>query len=118
MTELYPCPACGFVVNDEPSGCYDICGICGWEDDPIQLSHPRLRGGANGNSLAEHQLEAVADNPLAMAETIGYKRDPEWRPLTDEEAAIRSDIPSDGLSYFKAAVDAAPQYYWRKKSTD
>ena len=32
---------------------YDICDICLWENDPIQLDEPDLEGGANQMSLNE-----------------------------------------------------------------
>lgn len=32
---------------------YDICPFCGWENDPIQLSNPDRKGGANRESLNE-----------------------------------------------------------------
>ena len=51
----FPCPACGDLVFDEPPGSYDICGVCGWEDDLVQLRHPCLRGGANQQILWEWQ---------------------------------------------------------------
>ncbi|MCA9278176.1 MAG: hypothetical protein KDA34_03615 [Phycisphaerales bacterium] len=30
---------------------YDICPVCGWEDDPAQFVDPDLAGGANSVSL-------------------------------------------------------------------
>jgi hypothetical protein len=44
----YPCPACGFEVFDDAPGSYDLCPVCDWEDDGVQLRYPSMRGGANG----------------------------------------------------------------------
>ncbi|EGN7764477.1 hypothetical protein ISN88_004608, partial [Escherichia coli] len=33
--------------------CYEICPICGWEDDPVQSADPDFSGGANSPSLNE-----------------------------------------------------------------
>lgn len=43
------CPVCGGTVDGE----YDICGACGWENDPVQAWKPTLAGGANQMSLNE-----------------------------------------------------------------
>lgn len=43
------CPCCGHDYVGE----YDICSVCNWENDPIQLKKPDLRGGANKMSLTE-----------------------------------------------------------------
>jgi hypothetical protein len=32
-------------------GAYEICSVCGWEDDPAQSADPDLAGGANRESL-------------------------------------------------------------------
>ncbi|WP_145489884.1 CPCC family cysteine-rich protein [Yersinia rohdei] len=48
--EVYSCPCCGSPVIDE-LGCYEICPVCGWEDDPVQSSDPEYEGGANKMSL-------------------------------------------------------------------
>ncbi|NIP43329.1 MAG: hypothetical protein GWN61_14025, partial [candidate division Zixibacteria bacterium] len=34
---IYTCPCCGYRTLDDPPGSYDICGICFWEDDTVQL---------------------------------------------------------------------------------
>lgn len=48
----YKCPCCGYYTYDEkPNGNYDICPVCFWEDDPIQLDDHDAEGGANKVSL-------------------------------------------------------------------
>lgn len=52
----YPCPCCGYRTLPEPAGgTYEICPVCYWEDDKVQLAHPDLQGGANDVSLLEAQ---------------------------------------------------------------
>ena len=46
----FSCPCCGEKVFTA-RGEYEICGVCGWEDDPIQFSKPDYTGGANTLSL-------------------------------------------------------------------
>ena len=44
------CPVCGQYFFSEE---YEICPICGWEDDPVQRKDPDFAGGANSLSLNE-----------------------------------------------------------------
>ena len=54
IIEKYKCPCCGFYTFDEkPNGNYDICPVCFWEDDPIQLEDNEYEGGANRVSLVQ-----------------------------------------------------------------
>jgi hypothetical protein len=47
-----PCACCGSkVIRDR--GMFEICPVCGWEDDPAQVRNPNLAGGANALSLNE-----------------------------------------------------------------
>ncbi|MDR6821158.1 hypothetical protein J2X76_006364 [Neorhizobium sp. 2083] len=46
----YACACCDNYTIDVP-GTYEICEICYWEDDPVQLEEPDLPGGANSLSL-------------------------------------------------------------------
>ena len=48
-TNKIKCPCCGKTAVGE----YDICNVCGWENDPVQLSKPDSKGGANEMSLTE-----------------------------------------------------------------
>ncbi len=113
-SDLFPCPACGFLEFTEAPGSYEICRVCGWEDDHVQLLHPRMRGGANGESLVEAQLEALKQHPLEVKAVQGHVRDPDWRPLTDEEATVAADAPRSNVDYFFAAAGDSPGYYWRR----
>ncbi len=48
------CPCCNnLTLSDWIESSYEICSICGWEDDPVQSKNPTLRGGANTKSLDE-----------------------------------------------------------------
>lgn len=46
------CPVCGESMVEE----FDICDICGWENDPNQLNHPDTCRGANAMTLTEARL--------------------------------------------------------------
>ena len=48
-TNKIKCPCCGKTNVGE----YDICNVCGWENDPVQLRKPDFKGGANKMSLEE-----------------------------------------------------------------
>jgi hypothetical protein len=80
-------------VFREPLGTYDICDVCGWEDDEVQQRWPGYRGGANNESLCESQsrflpiLDAHAD--LAR----GLRRHTAWRPLRPQECVDSAEDP-------------------------
>ena len=42
-------PVCGRSNVEE----YDICPVCNWENDPVQLLHPSTSRGANQMTLEE-----------------------------------------------------------------
>ena len=107
----FPCPSCGFEVFSEPPGSYEICELCGWEDDHVQLRFPAMAGGANKSSLATHQLQALAAYPTTVSLAKGFRRSKEWRPLLASEV-VSPQPPTSGEEYFNAAADEAQQYYW------
>lgn len=48
----YPCPCCHFLtLGEKPPGTFEICSVCGWEDDDVQFRDPSYAGGANKVSL-------------------------------------------------------------------
>jgi hypothetical protein len=113
MPVLFPCPRCGFDVFAEPPGSYEICPLCGWEDDHVQLRFPGLAGGANHGSLCETQAKVLKMLPLDLTQLRGYRRSPGWRPLRPEECQPDAAAPRDGMEYTRAAVQAPPPYYWQ-----
>lgn len=52
----FSCSCCGYLTIGEPDhASYEICPVCGWEDDPVQHDDPNFSGGANKESLREAQ---------------------------------------------------------------
>lgn len=51
----FKCPVCGQYTFKSGPGSYEICPVCGWEDDKAQYKDPNLKGGANKLSLKEYK---------------------------------------------------------------
>jgi hypothetical protein len=68
MSRGYPCPCCEYLTLSEQSlGSYEICPVCGWEDDIVQFENPDMKGGANLVSLNQaksnfKKIGAIDDN--------------------------------------------------------
>ena len=72
----YKCPCCGFYTYDTPpNGTYDICSVCFWEDDPIQLEQEDYSGGANKVSLKQAR-ENYRRFGACEARLLPYVREP------------------------------------------
>ena len=112
----YPCPCCGYLQFGEPPGSYEICDICFWEDDPIQLRWPNWKGGANRLSLIDAQ-RAFADLGAKEASKLRHVRlpgpadlrDEGWRPI---DRAADSFEPS-GEHTDPWPKDRTTLYWWR-----
>jgi hypothetical protein len=72
-----------------------------------------MRGGANGDSLFEHQQKWIKALPLSVKEAKGYRRDEWWRPLTPAECREMEGMPQSGREYFDRIDAEEPKYYWR-----
>ncbi|MDR2610017.1 MAG: hypothetical protein LBC58_01010 [Clostridiales Family XIII bacterium] len=55
------CVCCGFPTLPEDS-LFEICPICGWQDDPVQNDDPDYAGGANKESLNEYRAQWLSDH--------------------------------------------------------
>jgi hypothetical protein len=53
---MIKCPVCG-EYEFERDFDLDVCEVCGWENDGVQLDDPDYRGGANPESLNEFRAE-------------------------------------------------------------
>ena len=50
----FACPCCGFLTwGEPPTGTFELCPVCFWEDDVVQSREPTRGGGANAPSLVE-----------------------------------------------------------------
>ncbi|WP_063770963.1 ADP-ribosylglycohydrolase family protein [Streptacidiphilus neutrinimicus] len=116
IADRHPCPCCGHLVHDEPCGSYEICPVCFWEDDLLQLRRPTTTG-ANRVSLIEAQRNVqhfgacdqrglrftrrpLPDEPL----------DPLWRPIDPQQDSFKdADDPAPWPDY-------QPDLYWRRQS--
>jgi hypothetical protein len=120
MPELYPCPCCGYLAFSEPPGSYEICSICFWEDDMVQLGFPFLGGGANQASLVEAQ-QAFARTGACEQRVLLHvrqptphdQRDPDWRPVDpDRDIFLDWDSTEDSRCWRELPYPT-PLYYWR-----
>lgn len=112
----YPCPCCGHLVFREGPGSYDICPVCFWEDDLVQLRWPDWPGGANKPSLIEAQGN-FSKGGSSEARLLEHVRAPAseeplddgWRPvnpaLDDFEAITTQEA--------EWPDDRTVLYYWR-----
>lgn len=60
MDEYIKCPCCGQTEVRE----HDICDVCDWQNDPVQLDKPDYRGGANQMSLNEARAAYESGKPV------------------------------------------------------
>lgn len=89
MTTKYTCPCCGYRTLDEKSS-WEICHICGWEDDPLQSENIDISGGANIPSLRQAQKNFI-EFGACEKEMICYTlkpdlddiKDKDWKPISE-----------------------------------
>ena len=62
-TTPHMCPVCG-KFEFEGHASYDICEVCGWEDDGFQERHPDEDGGANHMSLNQAREAYAKGEPV------------------------------------------------------
>jgi hypothetical protein len=117
MARNYPCPCCGYMMFSEPPGSYEICKICFWEDDNVQLRDPFFAGGANVPSLLECQRNFEAFGACerrflsdVRSPTQKDVRDPGWRLLDPERDNPERCLPEGGWE--RPWPDDWTQLYW------
>lgn len=122
MTLDYPCPCCGYLVNNEPPGSYYICPICFWEDDQVQLAFPDMRGGANEPSLIEAQrnfaaygAESDRSRQHVCSPGPNDRREAGWRPLDPaRDRYLHDNREEDHLLWRSVMMNKnLCLYYWR-----
>ena len=116
---MYPCPCCGYEIFAEPPGSFQICRICFWEDDVVQLVFPLMAGGANKVSLNVAQTNYCKSGVSEdRSLTKDDKRDPEWRLLDpNRDIFLGWDVQTDHTRWKQASnkfpMPEGSLYYWR-----
>lgn len=115
----FPCPCCGYLMFGEGPGSDDICEICYWEDDIVQLRDPHFAGGANVLSLLESQRN-FADFGAVEQRLRGNvrppkpteHRDPGWRPVDSAIDNFERSLHGGGWEA-EWPQDRTVLYWWR-----
>ena len=112
----YPCPCCGHVTFGEPPGSYEVCAVCFWEDDAVQLRWPDYDGGANTPSLIDAQRTFAAVGAMEsrfVARVRGADEseplDQGWRPV---DLAV-DHFEALGVRTAPWPDDLTTLYWWR-----
>lgn len=106
-----PCPCCGFLTLRESYGSYELCPVCDWEDDGVQLANPASPGGANHESLATAQAAVLKKFPLGIKVARGARRGDAWRPLNAGEVEAAEERCAVEHWYFPAVLSEAEAYW-------
>jgi hypothetical protein len=120
LSELFPCPCCGFRVFTFPPGYHQVCPICSWEDNLAQLRFPLMPGGANRESLqvAQQNYREYGAVDRQCVDRVrepdeADRRDPGWRPL--DPGTDNVEQPQSGIKYADSyPEDTTVLYYWRR----
>jgi hypothetical protein len=120
LLEHYPCPCCGYLVFKEKPGSYDVCPICYWEDDAVQLAFPMMEGGANSLSLWQAQKNfqrcGASEERFSgkvRARLASDQRDAGWRQFNPSEDPYLWSESSDDREWRKKGGDRISLYWWR-----
>jgi hypothetical protein len=118
---MFTCPCCGFRTLDRPPGSFEICPICYWEDDDVQLAFPDLSGGANACSLIDSQQNFVHIGACEQRfkgdvrpPTGSDRLDPDWRPLDTNRDEFLQWATRDDHELWQLVKDRESLclYYW------
>jgi Cysteine-rich CPCC len=97
--EKFACPCCGYKTIYREDTFYDLCPVCFWETDPIQLADPTYKGGANRPSLTEAQQNFILFGACEK-DVFPYTRLPLADEMRDEEFQT-FDQNTEGSLFFK-----------------
>ena len=122
----YPCPCCGYFTLRSAPPSHDICKICFWHEDGVQLRYPH-ETGANKVTLIEGQknfaligAKEERIQPHVRPVNKSNIRDSTWRSidLDKDDFERLPDFGAMSEDEYKAFRKSAPfdstrLYYWR-----
>ncbi|HEX7887861.1 MAG TPA: CPCC family cysteine-rich protein [Ramlibacter sp.] len=112
----FTCPCCGYLTLGDWPGSYEICDVCSWEDDLVQLLDPWYGGGANRPCLVDAQSSFAGGSaiPESLKSVKGVQagegRDPQWRRVVAADRAFVRRLRDLNDEQFR---DLGVLYYWR-----
>lgn len=116
----YTCPCCGYMTLGDWPGSYEICHVCFWEDDAVQLLDPWYDGGANVPCLIDAQAAFTSCGAMEKRFVKNVKGvhpgdvlDPQWRKVVSGDRAF-ARLPRE-LSD-EEFQDLNALYYWRRNA--
>lgn len=124
---MYQCPCCDHFTLDERGG-YDICPVCFWEDDGLDVDQLDVRSGPNHMTLREgrHNFERLGACEArlkvhVLPEQARSQFKHEARPIAARESSRMTTVRIDGTkitdwpSFFDEFVLAFgfPDYFGR-----
>lgn len=96
----HKCPVCNKTIFPH-RGSFDICDICGWEDDPVQEAEPDFGCGANEMCLNDYKEAYMAGWRPEWLEELQEEQDEEMEALTNEIVECEQDCEEEkkGIGY-------------------
>lgn len=90
------CFVCGYKTLEERCD-WEICPVCGWEDDVLVVNDVDKRSSANkGMLVSEAQLNFIrfgasseSRKDRVRAPIAEEKKDPEWQPLSSVAELVK-----------------------------
>ncbi len=119
---MHPCPACGYYMFSALNEQSEICQICGWHNDLVDLQEMYRPVGPNHVSLEDAQKnfvqigateprfvneEKFIKHPFVRKPTAEDVRDPKWRPLDRNK-----DKPREIGDPFGKKLEELYYWYW------
>mgnify|MGYP004448773619 CR=1 FL=1 len=109
MNTNFKCPCCGEKTLTAER-MFDICKICGWEDDNIQFSNPDYFGGANYFSLNKYREVFLRERNIERVKEIQEtERD-------KAEAVLKAEYAERIRIILQKRIDFGSAEYWTQES--
>ena len=111
-SKKYTCVCCGHKVFDGLFN-FEICPVCGWEDDPAQIRFP-MEKGANKVNLVEAQVNfaktgVIYKGFLNFASGEKFEKDLDWRMFDKDDKIHRKEKDVNEIDY---PINMTKLYYW------
>ncbi|MEY8388098.1 CPCC family cysteine-rich protein [Oscillospiraceae bacterium 38-13] len=111
--DLVKCPVCG--KHEFPGeNSFDICPICGWENDGVQADNHNYAGGANYLSVNEARIEFFLLKYIDTQKATIKRRqefEEEYHKVQRKYAGLNYDKEPIKVAQREAELDDARQKY-------